>query len=205
MDIVFVFGVIGNDDVEMRYQFENFNDFLEFLKKNKEIAGKKRIAWVESVDYNRYMKSGCRYFESGNYGKALEEYQKARKCKPIAISAVFEIAECYICLGEVWRARRLLLENVDKFTKAKEMARFYDRMGNIALEQEKYNLALSNFLMSGCYEECVLAKKAVIHISWKKGLYFKDEDWEREIPINDLSMIDEHNSDINSNPEETKV
>ena len=205
MDFENVIGITGNGDVEMHCQFENFYEFLKFLEKNKDIADKGRIAWEKPVDYNRFLQSGCRYFESGYYGKALEEYQKARECNPVAITAVFEIAECYICLGRVEKARRLLLDNVDYFTEVRDAARFYRRMGYIAVEQHKYRLALSCYIVSGGYEESSLAKKEITYILMKKGLDFKVEDPEQELQKNGLPLIDAYYCDKNKLPEETKA
>lgn len=155
--------VIDNPDAD-RFCFDGQMEFFIYAKHTKDIGRKKNIIWVNESTYNDRFMQGYHLYEDRKYEKALQAYRKALEVNPVGINARFEICECYLKLGNLIGARTTLLEMQDFLLENKHIAKFYRRMGFIAVEQQDYRLGAACFIHSLKHEKSNLVADELMYI-----------------------------------------
>lgn len=158
--------VDGNiDDPEAdRFCFADQMEFVIYAGHCKKLGQTKNVIWENKSTYQDLFMQGYRLFEDRKFRKAIEAYQKALKVNPVGINARFEICECYLQIGNLLGARSALLDMQEYLVEAKNIARFYRRMGYIAIEQKDYRLATACFIFSMRYEKSNLVADELMYI-----------------------------------------
>ena len=137
------------DSVEERYYFEDATEFALYVKVNKP---QNKVIYLSGNSYKDMFMSGWEYFEQKNYDKAIETLKKCLELNPVGISARFELAECYICTERFDLAKETLLGMKEYLVAATYKARFYRRLGFIAIEEKDYKTAYCCYKYSLNYE-----------------------------------------------------
>ena len=155
---------IWDDPDADRFCFADQMEFILYAKHCKETGRKKAIIWENSDRYNDCFMQGFRLYEDRKYEKALQTYKKALEVNPVGLNARFEICECYLKLGNLIGARSTLLEMQEYLVNTKDIARFYRRMGYIAIEQEDYRLAAACLIYSMKFEKSDYVTQELMYI-----------------------------------------
>lgn len=160
--------IIDDSDAD-RFCFDGKMEFFIYAKHAKDIGRKKNIIWVNKSTYNDRFMQGYHLYEDRKYEKALQAYKKALEVNPVGINARFEICECYLKLGNLIGARTTLLEMQDFLVENKHIAKFYRRLGFIAIEQQDYRLAAACFVHSLKHEKSNLVIDELLYIHSATG------------------------------------
>ena len=162
--------VTNNSEKEECYYFENTKEFATYAK----ICDKNsNVIWVSSDKYIELYQKGYRLFECGQYAKAIEVYKECLKLNPIGISARFELVECYVVLKQLSFARKSLYEMKDFLVDNEEKARFYRRVGYIAIEEGSYKEAYACYQHSLNFENHPSVFQEMQYIESKAGRLVK--------------------------------
>lgn len=155
---------IWDDPNADRFCFADQMEFILYAKHCKENGNKNSIIWENSSRYNDCFMQGFHLYEDGKYEKALQTYRKALEVNPVSLNARFEICECYLKLGNLIGARSTLLEMREYLVEAKDIARFYRRMGYIAIEQKDFRLAAACLIYSMKFEKSDYVAQELMYI-----------------------------------------
>lgn len=156
-------GVIDDPEAD-RFCFADQMEFVMYAGHCKKLGQTKNVIWENKSTYQDLFMQGYRLFEDRKFRKAIEAFQKALKVNPVGINARFEICECYLQIGNLLGARSALLDMQEYLVEAKNIARFYRRMGYIAIEQKDYRLAAAYFIFSMRYEKSNLVADELMYI-----------------------------------------
>ena len=107
---------------------------------------------------------------------------------PIGISARFELVECYIRTKQLSFARKALYEMKEYLCDDANKARFYRRVGYVAIDEGSYKEAYACYKYSLNYENNPLAAQEIEYIEENAGKSVKNISientlFEYEIPI----------------------
>ncbi len=156
-------GIIDDPEAD-RFCFADQMEFVMYAGHCKKLGQTKNVIWENKSTYQDLFMQGYRLFEDRKFRKAIEAYQKALKVNPVGINARFEICECYLQIGNLLGARSTLLDMQEYLVEAKNIARFYRRMGYIAIEQKDYRLAAACLIFSMNYEKSSLVADELMYI-----------------------------------------
>ena len=159
-----------NSEKEECYYFENaieFTTYATLCNKNS------KVVWVSSDKYIEMYKKGYQLFECGQYAKAIDVYKECLKLNPIGLSARFELVECYIVMKQLALARKSLYEMKDFLTESADKARFYRRVGYIAIEEGSYKEAYACYQYSIKFENHPSVFQEMQYIESKAGMSVK--------------------------------
>lgn len=165
-----------------------FADPMEFAIYCKLHGKDKKIIWVSADKYIELYKQGYQLFECGQYVKAINAFKESLKLNPIGISARFELVECYIRTKQLSFARKALYEMKEYLCDDANKARFYRRVGYIAIDEGSYKEAYACYKHSLNYENNPLATQEIEYIEENAGKSVKNISiestlFEYEIPI----------------------
>lgn len=165
-----------------------FADPMEFAIYCKLYGKDKKIIWISADKYIELYKQGYQLFECGQYVKAINAFKESLKLNPIGISARFELVECYIRTKQLSFARKALYEMKEYLCDDANKARFYRRVGYIAIDEGSYKEAYACYKYSLNYENNPLATQEIEYIEENAGKSVKNISientlFEYEIPI----------------------
>lgn len=165
-----------------------FADPMEFAIYCKLHGKDKKIIWISADKYIELYKQGYQLFECGQYVKAINAFKESLKLNPIGISARFELVECYIRTKQLSFARKALYEMKEYLCDDANKARFYRRVGYIAIDEGSYKEAYACYKYSLNYENNPLAAQEIAYIEENAGKSVKNISientlFEYEIPI----------------------
>ncbi len=165
-----------------------FADPMEFAIYCKLYGKDKKIIWISADKYIELYKQGYQLFECGQYVKAINAFKESLKLNPIGISARFELVECYIRTKQLSFARKALYEMKEYLCDDANKARFYRRVGYIAIDEGSYKEAYACYKYSLNYENNPLAAQEIEYIEENAGKSVKNISientlFEYEIPI----------------------
>lgn len=165
-----------------------FADPMEFAIYCKLYGKDKKIIWISADKYIELYKQGYQLFECGQYVKAINAFKESLKLNPIGISARFELVECYIRTKQLSFARKALYEMKEYLCDNANIARFYRRVGYIAIDEGSYKEAYACYKYSLNYENNPLAAQEIEYIEENVGKCVKNISientlFEYEIPI----------------------
>lgn len=112
----------------------------------------KFISWLPGNRYRDQYQKGYQLAEEGKYEEAIDAYRASLEFNPIGISARFEICECFIRLKDFYSAKETLYAMIPYLLDPKHLAKFYRRIGYIAVEQGNNLCAASCFVYSKNFE-----------------------------------------------------
>lgn len=156
-------GIIDDSDAD-RFCFSNQMEFILYAGHCKKAGRTKNVIWENKSTYQDLFMQGYHLFEDRKFRKAIAAYQKALQVNPVGINARFEICECYLQIGNLIGARSTLLDMQEYLVEAKNIARFYRRMGYIEIEQKNYRLAAACLIFSMNYEKSNLVADELMYI-----------------------------------------
>ena len=165
--------VAEKKETEEQFYFENLVEFTMYVKlynKNN------NVIWVSSDKYIELYKKGYQLFECGQFAKAIDIYKECLKLNPIGISARFELVECYIRTKQYSLARRSLYDMKDFLHNDSLKARFYRRVGYVAIEEGSYKEAYACYQNSLKYENHPSVPQEIEYIESKAGMSVKHID-----------------------------
>lgn len=154
------------------YSFANKEEYTIFCRRFQS-SGK--VVWNTSAAYIVEYNAAFQEYEDERYENALRLYFKALKINPIAIDARFEIANCYVKLGEFTNALLSLAVLKDFLFTEQYIAKFYRTLGYIYSENESkdYHLSYCCYKHSNKYDRVGLYKAEVdremIYLTSKEG------------------------------------
>lgn len=158
--------VAGSPAKEESYYFENPIELAIYGK----LHGKgSTVSWISSDKYLELYKKGYQLFECGQYAKAIEVFKECLKLNPIGISARFELVECYIVTKQLSFARKSLYDMKDYLLEDSQKAKFYRRIGYIAIEEGSYKEAYACYQYSLNYENHPSVSQEMQYIASKVG------------------------------------
>ncbi len=143
------------------YSFANKEEYNIFCRRYQS-SGK--VIWNTSAEYVVNYNEAFEEYEKGNYENALRMYFNTLRINPIAIDARFEIANCYIKLGDFTKAKITLAILKDFLFTDQNIAKFYRTLGYILSEEENdYLAAYCCYKHSSTYDRAGLYKSEVDH------------------------------------------
>ncbi len=151
---------------EENYYFENPIEFAMYVKLNN---NKANVNWISSDKYLDMYRKGYQLFECGQYAKAIDVYKECLKLNPVGISARFELVECYIVTKQLAFARKSLYDMKDFLMEDALKAKFYRRIGYIAIEEGSYKEAYACYQYSLNYENHPSVSQEMQYIESKAG------------------------------------
>lgn len=158
------------NEAKETFYFENPAEFIMYVNLHKD----SNIVWESSDKYVELFKKGFQFFEKRQFIKAINTYKECLKLNPIGISARFELAECYIANKQLTLARKSLYEMKDFLYEDSMKAKFYRRIGYIAIEEDSYEEAYACYIYSLEYEKNPSVIQEIAYILSKVGPSIED-------------------------------
>jgi tetratricopeptide (TPR) repeat protein len=141
--------------------------------------------------FERQMKAGISFLESGAYDKAVNAFSEALRIRPDSARARFEIGEAYARKGDLAQAERW---NKEALSINPQYLRAYEGLSKVYEKQGKMDNAIK--LMEKASE--ISPNNPRRHLEMGK-LFFKSGDKEKGERALQLAMKNaEHNADINT-------
>lgn len=134
---------------EEHLYFENPIEFALYLDQYNKNSN---VVWVSSDKYIELYEQGYEFFERRQYAKAIDVYKECLRLNPIGVSARFELVECFLISKQFSLARKSLYEMKDFLHNNSLKAKFYRRVGYVAIEEGKYKEAYACYQHSLKYE-----------------------------------------------------
>ncbi|OUN17085.1 hypothetical protein B5G38_02815 [Gemmiger sp. An87] len=128
------------------------------------------ICWSSGNQYREQYRKGFRLVEEGKYEEAIAAYRASLEFNPIGISARFEICECFIRLKDFYSAKETLYAMTPYLLEPKHLAKFYRRLGYIAVEQGNDLCAAGCFVYSKNFEQNPGTEQELQNIFAKTGV-----------------------------------
>lgn len=178
--------VAVKEEAEEQLYFENAIEFAMYVnlysKKNK-------VTWVSSDKYIELYKKGYQLFECRQFAKAIDVYKDCLKLNPIGISARFELVECYLMSKQFSLARKSLYDMKDFLHDDCLKAKFYRRVGYVAIEEGSYKEAYACYQYSLKYENHPSVFQEMKYIESKAGMSVKRIDADETLAKYNVPII----------------
>lgn len=120
---------------------------------------------LDGGPYREYFSRGSKLFDEKRYLDAIDAYLKCLEYKKNDTNARFEIIEAYIALHNYDEAMNWLEDIVPYLVRDNDKAKWYRRLGFIAIEKIDYELASALYICSLAYEESTSARNELLYIS----------------------------------------
>ncbi|MBE6911740.1 MAG: tetratricopeptide repeat protein [Ruminococcaceae bacterium] len=159
----------GKDEKSKAYCFNDMQEFIMFAAVQKQKNRTEDFEWMKSEEYDKFWKNGYSLFEQKQYDKAIANYEKCLSMNPISLYVRFEIAECYIQLGDYASALKYLEKNIEFLIEDKYIAQFYRRIGFINIEKENYICAVACYVYSNEFEKHPSVMQELMYIAQQCG------------------------------------
>lgn len=178
--------VASKEEPEELLYFENAIEFAMYAK----LCNKKNnVVWVSSDKYIELYKEGYQLFECRQLAKAIDVYKECLKLNPIGISARFELVECYLMSKQFSLARNSLYDMKNFLYDNSLKAKFYRRVGYIAIEEGSYKEAYACYQYSLKYENHPSVPQEIQYIVSKVGMSVKRIDVEDTLAKNNVPIV----------------
>lgn len=147
------------------------------------------VSWISSDKYLELYKKGYQLFECGQYAKAIDVYKECLKLNPIGISARFELVECYIVTKQLSFARKSLYDMKYYLLEDSQKARFYRKIGYIAIEEGSYKEAYACYKYSLNYENHPSVSQEMQYIESKAGSTIRKVSAESTLTAHNIPLL----------------
>jgi len=143
----------------INYSFENLEEFLFFIARDKEqrkttTVPEKNIAWLNTQASAISRMQAFALIELGRYDEAIAVLRQAlNTSNPIGISLRFELVEAYLKNNQLHLAENELALLSTMVVSLPCIAKYYRRLGYCMIEQEKFLDARACLLYSLCFEK----------------------------------------------------
>lgn len=171
---------------EEQWYFENPIEFAMYVKLYNK---KNNVVWVSNDKYLELYKKGYQLFECRQFAKAIDVFKECLKLNPIGISARFELVECYLMSKQFSLARKSLYDMKAFLHDNTLKAKFYRRIGYIAIEEEAYKEAYACYHYSLRYENHPSVTQEIAYIVSKAGTSVRCNDDEKVLQANNVPVI----------------
>ena len=178
--------VATKEEPEEQLYFENAIEFAMYVKLYNK---KNNVVWVSSDKYIELYKRGYQLFECRQFAKAIDVYKECLKLNPIGISARFELVECYLMSKQFALARRSLYDMKDFLHNDSLKAKFYRRVGFVAIEESSFQEAYACYRYSLKYENHPSVSHEMKYIESKAGMSVKRIDVEGTLAKHNVPII----------------
>ena len=178
--------VAAKEEPEELLYFENAIEFAMYVKLYNK---KKNVVWVSSDKYIELYKKGYQLFECRQFAKAIDVYKECLKLNPIGISARFELVECYLMSKQFSLARKSLYEMKDFLYDDSLKAKFYRRVGYVAIEEGSYKEAYACYRYSLKYENHPSVAQEIAYIESKAGTSVRRTDEVKVMQANNIPLL----------------
>lgn len=169
-----------------QWYFENQMEFILYAK----LHDKKNDAyWLPGDKYIELYKVGYQLFECRQYAKAIDTYKECLKLNPIGVSARFELVECYLMSKQFSLARKCLYDMKDFLYDDKLKAKFYRRIGYIAIEEGSFIEAYACYQYSLKYENHPSVVQEMKYIESKAGTSVSRIDVESVLGTHNIPVV----------------
>lgn len=177
--------VAAKQEQDEQWYFENPIELALYAKLYNK---KNNVIWVSGDKYFELCKVGYQLFECKQYAKAIDTYKECLKINPIGVSARLELVECYLMSRQFSLARKCLYDMKDFLYSEQLKARFYRRIGFVAIEENSFEEAYACYQYSLKYENHPSVSQEIRYIESKAGASVRQIDIE--------SVLIEHNIPI---------
>lgn len=171
--------------ISEKLYFENPSEFIMYVNIHKD----SKVIWESSDKYVELFKKGYQCFEQRQFEKAINYYKDCLKLNPIGINARFELAECYIATRQLSLAKKSLYEMIDFLYEDAMKAKFYRRIGYIAIEENSYKEAYACYIYSLEYEKNPSVIQEIAYILSKAGHSIENIDIEETLSENNIPLL----------------
>lgn len=176
----------AKQEQEEQWYFENPLEFAMYVKLYNK---KSNVIWVSSDKYLELYKKGYQLFECRQFAKAIDVYKECLKLNPIGISARFELVECYLMSKQFSFARKSLYDMKDFLHDNSLKAKFYRRVGYIAIEEGSYKEAYACYQHSLKYENHPSVAQEMKYIESKAGASVKRIDTDSVLAKHNIPIV----------------
>lgn len=178
--------VATKEEPEEQLYFENAIEFAMYVKLYNK---KNNVVWVSSDKYIELYKKGYQLFECRQFAKAIDVYKECLKLNPIGISARFELVECYLMSKQFALARRSLYDMKDFLHNDSLKAKFYRRVGFVAIEEGSFQEAYACYQYSLKYENHPSVSQEMKYIESKAGTSVRRTDEIKVLQTNNIPVL----------------
>lgn len=176
----------AKQEQEEQWYFENPLEFAMYVKLYNK---KSNVIWVSSDKYLELYQKGYQLFECRQFAKAIDVYKECLKLNPIGISARFELVECYLMSKQFSLARKSLYDMKDFLHDNALKAKFYRRVGYIAIEEGSYREAYACYKHSLKYENHPSVAQEMKYIESKAGASVKRIDTDSVLAKHNIPIV----------------
>lgn len=172
-----------------------FEDMMEFALYAKLFARKsnKNVQWLAGSAYVDEFKRGYNLYDQGRFDDAVAAFKHCLELNPVGINARFELAESYVRLGNLAAAQRSLLDATPFLVDEKNIARFYRRLGYIAIERKDFRTAVACYQYSLKFENHPSVPQELAYIKSMGGKVSTAEDPARILKNAGLPLLEKQN------------
>lgn len=121
--------------------------------------------------------------------RAIDVYKECLKLNPVGLSARFELVECYIVTKQLSFARKSLYDMKDYLMEDALKAKFYRRIGYIAIEEGSYKEAYACYKYSLKYENHPSVSQEMQYIESKAGGLIRRVSAESTLTAHNVPLI----------------
>lgn len=158
--------VAVKQEQEEQWYFENPIELALYAKLYNK---KNNVIWISGDKYFELYKVGYQLFECKQYAKAINTYKECLKLNPIGVSARFELVECYLAIRQFSLARKALYDMKDFLYSDQLKAKFYRRIGFVAIEEKSFKEAYACYQYSLKYKNHPSVSQEMRYIESKAG------------------------------------
>lgn len=162
---------------------------MELVLYAKTYNKKNNVIWVSSDKYLELYKAGYQLFECKQYAKAIDTLKECLKINPIGVSARFELVECYLMSRQFSLARKSLYDMKDFLYDDQLKAKFYRRIGFVAIEENSFKEAYACYQYSLKYENNSSVIQEMRYIESKTGASVQRIDMESVLTKHDIPIV----------------
>ncbi len=178
--------VAAKQEQDEQWYFENPIELALYAKLYNK---KNNVIWVSSDKYLELYKVGYQLFECKQYAKAIDTYKECLKINPIGVSARFELVECYLMSRQFSLARKCLYDMKDFLYDDQLKAKFYRRIGFVAIEENSFKEAYACYQYSLKYENHPSVSQEMKYIESKAGSSVRRIDVESVLSKHNIPIV----------------
>ena len=136
------------------------------------IASENGLLEENAISFNyktsdAYMYLGFISFDEANYEECIKYQNKALKCNPCNITAMFEKAECYKAKGNIKKYQEETENTYNYIYNIFDLAHYYRNLGYYYIEKKDYDLSKALYLYSMKYDDNETAHSEIMYIAQK--------------------------------------
>lgn len=178
--------VAVKQEQDEQWYFENPIELALYAKLYNK---KNNVIWVSSDKYLELYKVGYQLFECKQFAKAIDTYKECLKINPIGVSARFELVECYLTSRQFSLAKKCLYDMQDFLYNEQLKAKFYRRIGFVAIEENSFKEAYACYQYSLKYENHPSVSQEMKYIESKAGSSVRRIDVESVLRKHNIPIV----------------